>query len=92
LWRANDLAVAGTQGLFGQSLVGCLGDAEVDHFRHGTAVVERDKHIGGLDIAMDNTLLVGVLDRMADIQKQSQAGVRRETVAVAVVGDGDAAD
>ena len=53
-------------------MLGRLGDAKVDHLRHGSAVVQGDHHVGGLDVAVDDPLLVSVLDRTADIDKQLQ--------------------
>jgi hypothetical protein len=33
-----------------------------DHLRHRPAVVEADEHVGRLQVAVDDPLLVGVLD------------------------------
>ena len=66
-------------------LLGRLGHAEVDHLGHRLAVVERDQHVGRLDVAVDDALLVGVLDRLADRDEQLQplaaasGGSRRST-------------
>jgi hypothetical protein len=43
-----------------------LGHAEVDHLGHRLAVVERDHDVGRLDVAVDDALLVGMLDGLAD--------------------------
>ena len=59
-------------GLLGEPLVGGLGDAEVDHLGHGPAVVQRDQDVRGLDVAMDDALLVGVLDGLADRDEEFQ--------------------
>ena len=58
-----------------------LGHAEVDHLGHRLAVVERDQDVGRLDVAVDDALLVGVLDRLADRDEQLQPLARRELVA-----------
>ena len=55
----------------GQPLVDGLGDAEVDHLGHRLAVDERHQHVRRLDVAMDNPLLVRVLDRLADRENSS---------------------
>ena len=49
-----------------------LGDAEVDHLGHGLVIVLGDQDVDGLDIAMDDALLVGVLHGLADRQEQLQ--------------------
>ena len=49
-----------------------LGDAEVDHLGHGRAVVQRDQHVGGLEVAVDDPLLVRVLHGLADRDEQLQ--------------------
>ena len=67
-----------TSVLLGQLLAGRLGDAEVDDLRHRPAVVEGDQHIGRLEVAMDDPLLVGVLDRLADRDEQLQPLAGRE--------------
>ena len=64
---------------------GRLGDAEVDHLRHRHAVVQRDQDVRRLDVAVDDPLLVRVLDRLADLDEQvepvlvSRAGPGRST-------------
>ena len=72
--------------------VRCLGDAEVDDLGHRKGVVERDQHVGGLEVAVDDALLVGVLHGLADGDEQLQPLPRREPVLVAVLGDGHALD
>ena len=49
-----------------------LGDAEVDHLRHRPAVLHGDQDVRRLDVAVDDALLVGVLDRLADLDEQLQ--------------------
>ena len=39
-----------------------LGDAEVDDLGHGHAVVQRDENIRRLDVAVNDALLVRVLN------------------------------
>ena len=85
-------AVLREQRPLGQLLLGRLGHAEVDHLGHRLAVVERDHHVGRLDVAVDDPLLVGVLDRLADRHEQLQPLARRQVVVVAVLGDRHAVD
>jgi hypothetical protein len=61
---------AGEQRLVGEAPLGGLGDAEVDHLGHGHAVVQRDEDVRRLDVAVDDALLVGVLDGVADLDEQ----------------------
>jgi hypothetical protein len=70
-------------GLIGQSLLGRLGDAEVDDFRHTPAIDQGHQHVGGLEVAMDDPLLMGVLHRLADSDEQLQPGARRQVCLVA---------
>ncbi len=66
-------------------LAGRLGHAEVDHLGHRLAVVQRDQHVGRLEVAVDDPLLMRVLDGLADRHEQLQplpraaAGSRRST-------------
>ena len=76
--RADHLAEAGEQRLLGQLLADRLGDAEVDDLGHRLAVVQRDQDVGRLEVAVDDPLLVGVLDRLADGDEQLQPLARRE--------------
>ena len=47
----------------------------------GTAVVQRDQDVGRLEVAVDDPLLVGVLDRLADLDEQLQPLADVEAVA-----------
>ena len=49
--------------------------------------MQRDHDIGRLDVAVDDSLLVGMLDGMAYIDEQAEAGFGRELVLVAELGD-----
>ena len=79
--RADHLAVAREERLLGEPLLDGLGDAEVDDLGHGHAVVQRDQDVGRLDVAVDDALLVGVLDGLADLDEQLQALGGREVAA-----------
>ena len=50
-----------------------FGDAEVDDLGHRHAVVQGDQDVGGLDVAVDDALLMRVLDGLADLDEQPQA-------------------
>ena len=49
-----------------------LGDAEVNHLGHRLAVVQRDQDVRGLEVAMDDALLMRVLHGLADLDEQVQ--------------------
>jgi hypothetical protein len=80
------------QRLLGEVRPGRLGDAEVDHLGHRPAIVLGDQHVGGLNVAVDDALVVRVLDRLADRHKQLQPLPRRQLVRVAVARDRHALD
>ena len=61
-----------------------LGQAEVDDFRYRLIVDHGDKDVRGLDVAVNNAFLVGVLDRLANREKEPQPLFQAELVRVAV--------
>jgi hypothetical protein len=87
LRRADDGPELGEERAFGQPLVDGLGDAEIDDLGDGLAVVERDQDVGRFDVAVDDALLVGVLDGLADRDEQLQPLPGVEPVLVAILGD-----
>ena len=72
--RADDGAGV-AQGLVGQAELGRLGHAEVDDLGRRSAVDLGDHDVGGLEVAVDDPLLVGVLHRLADGDEQLEPGV-----------------
>ena len=70
-----------------------LGHAEVDHLGHRRAVVQRDQDVGGLEVAVDDPFLMGVLHGLADRHEQLEPLARSKGCSsVAELGDRDAAD
>ena len=69
-----------------------FGNAEVDDFRNGAAVLHADQDVGRLQIAVDHTFLVRVLHGVTDIDEQLDALARVQTMAVAVLRDRHAMD
>ena len=53
----------------------------------GPAVHLRHQHVARLEVAMDDPLLVGVLDGLADRHEQLQPGCHRHPCLVAILGD-----
>ena len=89
--RADELFVGGEKRLVGQFAFDGLGDAEINHLRHRHAVVQRHQNVRRLDVAVNDPLLVRVLDGVANLDEQIQPLAGVEMVLVAVVGDFDAA-
>ena len=54
--------------------------------------MERHQDIRGLDVAVDHSFMVGVLDRVADVDEEPKAILGLHLVAVAELGDGDSLD
>ena len=76
--RAEQLAGLGPAGGRAQVGVGGAGDAEVEHL--GLAgLVHQD--VAGLEVAVDDALVVGVLHRVADPRQQLQRVRRVEAAA-----------
>ena len=73
--------------LLGQPLVGRLGHAKVDHLGNGPAVVQRDQHVAGLDVPMDDPLLMSMLDGLANRRKQFQPLPGGQMLIAEVLGD-----
>ena len=89
--RAEELLERGEQRFVRELLIaGGLGDAEVDHFGHRHAIVQGHQDVRGLDVAMDDALLVRVLDGVTDLHEQVEPLGGGEMFPVAVVVDADA--
>ena len=82
----------GQGGVFRDVDLGRLGDAEVDDARHRLAVVFRHQDVGGLHVAMDDPLLVGVLDTLAGLDEELEAIANGELMEVAILRDRNASD
>ena len=80
-------AELGGERAVGQPLLDRLGDAEVDHLRHRLSVGHPDQDVGRLEVAVDDALLVRVLDGAADADEQLEPAAEIEAVPVAVLGD-----
>ncbi len=85
----DQLALLGVDRFLRQALADRLGHAEVDLLRDGLAVLEQDQHVGGLDVTVDDALLVGVLDGFADLCEELQPLLDVQALSIAVLGDGD---
>jgi hypothetical protein len=90
-WRANELLKLGMDRFVGQLSLGGFGDAEVDHLGHRHTIVQCDEDVRRLDVAMDNALLMGVLDGLAHLDKEIEPLAGGDMRLIAVVRDPNAA-
>ena len=82
----------GEERLRRQLAVRRLGDAEVDDLGTGTPSCIVTSTFERLDVAVDDALLVRVLDGVADVREELEARLRVEALPVAVLDDRDALD
>ncbi len=61
----------------GQGLTDSLGHAKVDDFGHGSIVVIGHQHVRGLQIAVDDSLLMGVLHRLEQTEMKQLESLLR---------------
>ncbi len=73
LGRADHRPGLRKQRVLRKRLVDRLGDPEVDHLGHRLAVYQLHQHVRRLEIAMDDPLLMRVLDRLADRDEQFES-------------------
>jgi hypothetical protein len=60
--RAHGLPMESYQRHFCQRLSERLGDTEIDDLRYGLSIMGRDQNVGWLQIPMDDSFLVCMLD------------------------------
>ena len=88
---ADHLLELREEGQIGQPLrLGRFGHTEVNDLRHRHAVVQRDEDVRGLQIAVDDALLMGMLHRLTDRDEEREPLRRREIRLIAVIRDLDA--
>src|SRR5437762_821790 len=86
--RPHELLQSSVQRLVGQFLISCgFGDPKINHLRNRNAIVERHQNVRRLEIAMNDALLVSVLDRLANLDEELEPGGGGEVMLVAVIGD-----
>ena len=89
--RAEELARHGKGGLSRKRLLRSLGDAKINDLGHGHPVMQRDENVGRFNVAMDDALLMRMLDGLANLDEQVQALGQGALVVFAVIGDPNAA-
>ena len=86
--RRAEHPAAGLQGVTVDAQIGGSRNAEVDHLRGGLAVFIGHQHVRRFQIAVDDALLVRVLDRCTHAHHDRHTCTQIELVGVAVVDDG----
>ena len=89
--RADKLAQLGIDGQVRQPAFRGFGDAKINDLRHRQAIMQRNQDVRGFDVAVNDALLMGVLDRMADLDEQRESLSSIELILIAVVGDSNTA-
>ena len=89
--RADELVQLRVNGVVRQATFRRLGDAEINHLRHRHSVVQRHEDVRRFDVAMDDSLLVRVLDGLADLDEQIEPFLGGEIGLIAVIRDANAA-
>ena len=90
---ADELLEGREQCLVGQTLAGRgLGHAKIYDLRHRHAIMVGHQNVRRLDVAVNDPLLVRVLDGLANLNEKVQALGGGKIFLVAIVRDFDAAD
>ena len=87
LRRTNQQPELGEQRLLRKATTRCLRDPEVDHLRDWVALDNGDQYVRGFQIAVDDALLVRMLDGTAHLKKERQPLACSEVMPIAVVRD-----
>ncbi len=66
-----------------------FGDAEVDDLRHRVAVLLRHQDVRGFEVAVDDSFLMGVLHRLAELDEELDALAMHQAEPVAVLVDAE---
>jgi hypothetical protein len=69
-WRAEQLMEPGDERLVGQLGVGGLGNSEIDDLGDGVSVVETDQHVRRFHVAVNDPLLMRVMQGQTHINKK----------------------
>ncbi len=88
--RTDHLAIRGINRFLGQVLAESLRNAEVDDLDDRFTVMERDQNVRRFQIAMDDPLLMSMLNRSANVSEQLHPLAGRQTIPVAEFRDIDA--
>src|SRR5262249_26094215 len=89
---AHDLAQLGEHRFFGQLLANGFSYAEIDDLGNGAIVKLGHEDIAGLEVAVDDAVLMRVLNGLANGDKEFQALARSKATLVGVLRNRDALD
>jgi len=68
----HQLRIRGVKRFVRQTLLGGLGNSEIDDFGNREAVMHGDHDVRRLEVPMNDSLLMGMLDPVADLDEQLQ--------------------
>ena len=68
-WRADELLEMRIDRLIREDTLHRLGNPKINHLGHRLTIVHRDEDIGWLDVAMNDSLLMSMLDGVTNRQK-----------------------
>ena len=89
---ANQLLVCSKKRLLSKPALDCLGNAKVNNFGHRHTIVHGDENVGWFNIAMDDPLLVGMLNRVADLDEEFKPLPGVKVVFVTILRDFDSSN
>src|SRR5687767_8226248 len=78
------------ESFFRERLLRSLGNSKINDFDHGVGIMQRDEHVGRLDITMNNPFLMRMLDSVTDAHEELQSLGDRDIVLVAEFSDRNA--
>ena len=65
-------------------MVDGLGDSKINHLDFGLTIARRDKDVRGLQVAVDDTILISVRDSLANRFEQLQSFLGWQAIGVAL--------
>ncbi|MDR3701194.1 MAG: hypothetical protein P4L56_16220 [Candidatus Sulfopaludibacter sp.] len=89
---ADHLPELREQSVLDGPLVGSFCDAEIDHFGNRRALAFQHQHIRRLEVAVDHTLLVRMVNGAAHREKKFQSFADGHPLLIAILRDGYALD
>src|SRR5204862_3232017 len=93
-WRAEKLLERGEERLVGEPSLRGLGDPEINDHGHPwrAGIMEGHQDVRRLQVPMDDAFLMGVLNRLADLNEEIEPFTCGKPVLVAELSDPGATD
>ena len=82
----------GQDGFLRERFLNRFSDTKIDDFWDWLSILDGDENVRGFQVTVNNALLVGVLDGVAKLNKESKAFLERELVRLAVLRDPNSAN